>query len=181
MFYPPNGTGRDYYIILTNGGLTRNARELRKTDQTRYIESLRRHSQAKDKRRERFRDVPLGSMRSKSKKALLSQLKTNQRLLADRLSVPKSKHYWLPGITHSSITNRVSGTKRSLAKNGSKLKENRGMVANLESFCFKAKKIHMKSKKRKKKSRKPLKILKNTKDGELLFRSIITNRKTEFD
>lgn len=41
VFYPPNGTGRDYWIILTNGGLTKNAKEMRKTPDTLYIESLR--------------------------------------------------------------------------------------------------------------------------------------------
>jgi hypothetical protein len=41
VFYPPNGTGRDYYILLTNGGLTRNVRDMRKTNTTKYIESLR--------------------------------------------------------------------------------------------------------------------------------------------
>ena len=41
IFYPPNGTGRDYYIILNNGGLTKDAREMRKTEETKFIESLR--------------------------------------------------------------------------------------------------------------------------------------------
>jgi hypothetical protein len=41
VFYPPNGTGRDYWIILNNGGLTQNVKEMRKTPETLYIEGLR--------------------------------------------------------------------------------------------------------------------------------------------
>ena len=108
-----------------------------------------------------------------------------QKKLTERLSIPRKRNYYLPLITQSNINNRVKVNKnlqrmKSLKKSKSINKENKPNIKNFGSFCFKTKKIHLKPKKTVKQNKKN-KFMKITKEGPIMYKSIISNRKTEFE
>jgi hypothetical protein len=117
----------------------------------------------------------------------MPKLTKNQKLLTDRLSVPKKKYYYLPSITKSNINNanhfkrnlqRLKSLKRTFCSH----KENKPTNTHFGSFYIQTKKIKLKPKKPKKlKKDKNKKFLKISKAGSFLYKSIVTNRRKEFD
>ena len=71
---------------------------------------------------------------------------------------------------------------KSFKKSKLGLKENKPNKKNIGLFALKSKKIKLCQRKNSKKSKiKQNKFMKKTKNGAILFKSIVTNRKSEFD
>ena len=113
-------------------------------------------------------------LRPQTRREYLQELKQAQRRLADRLSIPKKKQYYLPVISKSNMNHpvfRPKAKKKSLSIN----KENLAKKNLFGSVCFKAK-----GGEAKRARRKMDKFLRITKGGPVMFKSSVSNRIPEF-